>query len=227
MQPDPRPAALELADHVSQPSVLSRTRIPSSLTSTRSTSRRTRRACSAGNNSSQMRSKSAERPTNLLGESQPHGSSGRRSRAPGPTDGSARSRPGRPAPLARAGRPVVLAPLNGDHRVVAITTALLAGMLGRHRPAIRSEYQPAKQRQVLRRSRSRPRSGGLPVYGLSFIPEALFDNGLMLARVSFGLVDGHPAVSPVLQDLVKDHLVERPARPLANAVGVELPQAPW
>ena len=108
-------------------------------------------------------------------------------------------------------RPVVLATLNGDGGdVVAIATPFLAGMLRRHRPAVGSEDQPAQQRHVARRGNTRPRPGSLPEYGLSFVPEVLCDEGLMLAGVGFLLVDGEADVGPVLQDLVKNDLVERP-----------------
>ena len=225
MQPDPRWARPEFTDDVLRPSVPGRTRMPSSLTSTR------RRGGAPGGPA-------------RLGTARPR--CGRSRPAPrepcrhvvGRLDrprhdlGSA----DKPADLLdhglvdRAGwhpadRPVILAALNGEHGdVVVIAAPFLPGVLGRHRPAIGSEDQPTQQRHVARRGSTGPLPGWLTEYGLSFGPEVFCNDGLMLAGVGFLLMDGEADVGPVLQDLVQNDLVERPPRALADAVGVEFPQ---
>jgi hypothetical protein len=65
-------------------------------------------------------------------------------------------------------------------------------MVGRHRAAVGSEDQAAQQRHFTRRGSPGPRPGWLTEYGLSFVPEVVCDDGLMLARVTCSTDAPHP-----------------------------------
>ncbi len=208
------------ATSVCSPSARSRTCMPSGDRSIRSTSSRTIRACSAGNNSSHSGAKVGDGLDNL---------------ALRDLDFALRRRP---CPGDDLGRPQQMADLRDDglldfrrrhapHRafriapadgvggdVVAVELAVLARMRRRHRMAAGSEDQALEQRRRLRSRRVAASDGVLGEDGVHLVPDRAVDDRLMLAGVARALVHRLAEVNAVVQDLVDRALVDRLARPV-------------
>jgi hypothetical protein len=98
---------------------------------------------------------------------------------------------------------------DGLAHVIAIEPSPLARVGGRHGTAGRSEVQPLQKRGLDGARPAAARTRALLHDAVNPVPELEHNDRLVLARIGRALVDGIADVDPVVQELVKEALVDR------------------